>query len=323
MANISIASHCNRACSYCFAMETLDGMAAQTSFMSMETYVRTLDFLERSGIDEVRLLGGEPTLHPQFGELIDVALQRKFRILVFSGGLIRESALAKLEQISKDQLTLLLNVIPPELNRPAGAGQEETLWRLGNRVILGLNIDSPGVELDFLLEMIGRYGLAPIVRLGIAHPILGGTNRYLHPRHYPEVGRRVAAFGLQAAEAGVRINFDCGWVPCMFPEGALEALAISPDEVGLRCNPILDILPDGNVISCYPLANHSVIPLPDEHDSLRLRSEFSGKQSGDRGFMLYKECEACAWRARGECTGGCLAGSMRRLRRSEFLVSIT
>ncbi|MEZ5397868.1 MAG: radical SAM protein [Bryobacterales bacterium] len=315
MANISIASRCNRDCSYCFAMETLDHVDEASSFMSIETFRKTLDFLIRSQINEARLLGGEPTIHPRFSEFVDLALDCGMTVTIFSGGLIPNKVLEKLESIPTEQIGVLVNVIPPSEPTPTARDrQAEVFRRLGQRIVLGLNIDSPSVDLWFLLDLIAEYNLAPSIRLGLAHPILGGTNRYLHPRQYPEVGRRVAAFGLEALARGVQLGFDCGWVPCMFPDGALETLGKGPDEVGLRCNPIIDILPNGQTISCYPLANHSQQSLPMTHDAFWLRSEFIDEQKSDRAVMLYKECAACEWRARGECTGGCLAGSMRRLR---------
>ena len=220
-------------------------------------------------------------------------------------------------------LSLLLNVIEPTTeNGRETARQDVVLRRLGRRVTLGVTIDSPAVRLGFLLELIESYDLARIVRLGLAHPTLNGSNTHLHPRHYPEVGRRVSEFGFMAMERGVRLDFDCGWVPCMFPEGALEALGKGPDEVGLRCSPILDLLPDGQVISCYPLSSHAATELPPARDANSLRQHFVERQQPDRGFMLYRECESCGWRARGECTGGCLSASLGRLRYRDFSITV-
>ena len=322
MANLSITARCNRDCAYCFAMETLDKVDSTVSHMSLATFERALDFLERSGIEEGRLLGGEPTIHPHFCQMIDRVLERGLRLLIFSGGMIPPKVVDKLAQIPEDQVGLLINVIPPGQGHPSELKKQAAVYRrLGRRVTLGLNIVTPSVKLDFLLALINEYHLAPWVRLGLAHPILNGANEYLHPRQYPEVGRRVAAFGLRALQRGVRLSFDCGWVPCMFPEGVLEALGTEPDEVGLRCNPILDVLPDGKVVSCYPLATHTTEVLPENHDASWLRKQFETTQQPDRAFMLYQACTTCSWRARGQCTGGCLAGSMRRLRNASFSVS--
>jgi radical SAM protein with 4Fe4S-binding SPASM domain len=323
MANLSLTARCNRDCSYCFARQALGELGTET--MPMERYEQSLDFLQRSGISEVRLLGGEPTIHPRFCEMVVRALERGFDLLVFTGGLIPEKALAVLSEIPVNRLKVLVNVLPPG-GGPAAAvrKQARVFRRLGERVILGLNIVSPAVELAFLADWIERYGLAKNVRLGLAHPIAGGPapgNVHLHPRCYPEVGRRVAAFGRRARAAGIRISLDCGWVPCMFPEGALAELALEDGEAGLRCNPILDLLPDGGVISCYPLASRRE-ELGAAVDATWLRSRFTAAQAADRAFTLYPRCARCRWRRAGACTGGCLAASLRRVREADFAFSL-
>jgi radical SAM protein with 4Fe4S-binding SPASM domain len=322
MANISLTATCNRACSFCFAEDAMAAQDGHSRYLAAERFDAALDFVERSGIREARLLGGEPTIHPLFTEFVDRVMARHMRLAVFSGGLIPEKALRRLEDIPVERLTLLLNVIAPGGDPRQIGRQEDVLRRLGGRVVLGVTIESPAVDLDFLLEMIERFDLARGVRLGLAHPSVGGANAYLHPRHYPEVGRRVAAFGRRARDRGVALEFDCGWVPCMFPPGALDELAKTKNDVGLRCNPILDLLPDGQVISCYPLAAHASEPLTVVADAQSLRRQFTERQQQDRQVMLYRECDTCDWRARGECTGGCLAASLRRVRRRDFSITV-
>lgn len=322
MANIALTATCNRACAFCFATDAMEAHGQSGNFMTLDRFESSLDFLIRSGIPEARLLGGEPTIHPDFEHLVDRVLARSLRLVVFSGGMIPERALRRLEQVPADRLRVLLNVIPPTGKPQQLARQEEVLQRLGHRIALGVTIDSPAVQIGFLFDLIERYGLATTVRLGLAHPTLNGSNGYLHPRQYPEVGRRVTEFGLLALERGIGLEFDCGWVPCMFPDGALAALGKTSEDVGLRCNPILDLMPDGQMISCYPLGAHSSIELSPDHDARQLRMHFTDRQRADRRFMLYRECEPCEWRARGECTGGCLSASLGRLRRRDFTVAV-
>ena len=65
--NLIITDWCNRACPYCFAREKVGllGSDAPTRFLSLPDLEFYLEFLVRSGLRELKLLGGEPTLHPQ------------------------------------------------------------------------------------------------------------------------------------------------------------------------------------------------------------------------------------------------------------------
>ncbi len=304
-------------------MQTMAKGGSSSTDMPLDVFKRSLEFLIDSNIHEARLLGGEPTLHHEFARIIDLALDRGLRLLIFTGGLLPKRALERIERIAADRISVLVNVISPVEGNISLLNKQAKLYRrLGRRVILGVNIDSPAISLEFLLDLIDKYHLAPSVRLGLAHPVLGGKNTFLHPRCYPEVGRRVADFGVTAAERGVQISFDCGWVPCMFPEGGLQALVKTPAEVGLRCNPILDLMPDGRVISCYPLANHGAEGVSEKTTATELRSRFAKRQASDRVFCIYKKCMSCQWRKYGACTGGCLAGALRRIRRSDFSFSM-
>lgn len=322
MANLSLTATCNRSCSFCFASESMDTHEGAT-YMPLTVVESAFDLLERSQIAEARLLGGEPTLHPEFDAIVDRALARQLRVLVFSGGLIAPKPLRKLAGIPPDRLSVLINVIAPGSGRAAEeARQREVFEQLGSRVVLGVTIDTPAVDLFFLIDLIETYQLARVVRLGLGHPILGADNTHLHPRHYPEVGRRTTEFGLEARARGIALSFDCGWVPCMFPAGAMAALGLTEREVGLRCSPILDVLPDGSLISCYPLATHATERLADHATSASIRDAFVEQQATDRAFRLYKDCESCYWRAQGQCTGGCLSASLRRTRHRDFSVEV-
>jgi hypothetical protein len=104
----------------------------------------------------------------------------------------------------------------------------------------------------------------------------------------------------------------------MFPPGSLDALGLAPDQVGRRCGPVLDLLPDGRIVACYPLAAHASRRLAADSEVAELRAFFRQAQETDRRFGLSRKCEGCAWRERGECVGGCLSLSLRRLRRRGF-----
>ena len=112
MANLVVADVCNLKCPYCFAQDHMRARRAASApaFISLEAFEARLDFLNRSGIHEIRLIGGEPTLHPRFPELVERARRRGKHIAVFSHGLLSEKALVCLEALSPDECTVLVNM---------------------------------------------------------------------------------------------------------------------------------------------------------------------------------------------------------------------
>lgn len=305
VANIALTSACNRDCPYCFAgAERRPG----AGHMSAQTFERALDFLVRSGIGEARLLGGEPTLHPEFPRLVELALARGLRVQVFSNGLMPEPALRCLESHPPERVTVVINASAED------PGQSIALSRLKERAALGFNIYTPAFDAAFLLDLIREHGLSPRIRFGLAHPAADGSNRFLDPRYYQAVGRRLAEFMDAARPAGIEWFFDCGFVRCMFPTGFLAALGPVARDIGSRCSPILDILPDAQVVSCFPLAMQAREPLPEGENAEALRSRFTVRLSGYRRLGVFRECAGCQERESGRCIGGCLAASMQRLR---------
>jgi len=306
-------------CAFCFARDHLGNSSADSSsrFISSDVFEERLDFVERSGINEIRLIGGEPTLHPRFSELITAARKRDLHIVVFTHGLLSETTLTCLETLPVEQCTVLINV---NAFRSPGAdnGSKEQderligLRRLGPRALLGFNIFQTNFQLDFLLPLILEAGCRKTIRLGLAHPVLFGQNVYLHPKQYPIVGNNISQFAQVAADVGVKLEFDCGFVRCMFSEQDLETLHRAKAGVGWRCNPILDVDLSGQVFHCFPLAGKVQTQFSQGAAADELRTQLLERTRQYRMAGIYKECSTCPFKQRGECTGGCLANTMKR-----------
>jgi hypothetical protein len=318
MANLSITSSCNRACSCCFARESYQGAPANGIHISASKFGEALDFLERSQITQARLLGGEPTLHPQFSDLVDMALKRQFDLLIFSNGFMTESALKALEDTPADKTRIVINMTDAETSEDGlSECQKGVFDRLGKRIVLGYNIYSPAAHFDFLVELNEEFDLAPGIRLGLAHPRVHGANTYLYPRHYRPVGDKIVQFSERARSAGIALELDCGFVPCMFSEEGMGVLGEAGVEIGKRCNPIPDILPDGQVVACYPLSALCSMRLSPNDNATSLRRMLEEKIRPYRQIGIYRECSSCQLFVEERCNGGCLSAAMKRLQSSE------
>jgi hypothetical protein len=176
-------------------------------------FLEALDHLGRLGLTQLRLLGGEPTRHPDFLWMLTRALERGFSVLVSSAALLPHALVKRLERLSPDQVTLLLPVVLPGEVWPHQILQQQQLFsRLGPRVVPGINLLFPSVKLDYVLEWIDLYGLARRVRLE------------LRPSFDDDPARLIGEMARRAVTRGVRLELE--------------------DDGG----PSLDLLPDGKVI---------------------------------------------------------------------------
>ncbi|MBN1542628.1 radical SAM protein [candidate division KSB1 bacterium] len=318
MANISITSRCNRDCAYCFARS----ISVETEDMSYQLYVQALEFMKRSKIRQIRLLGGEPTLHPHFTRFVKTALRQDLSLLIFTNGLIKPSLVDFLNTIPIERIFLLVNMQEPQKGEDAVYRKQlAVLKKLGPRAQPGFNLHNHTHRLDFLLDLIDRYHLRRAVRLGLAHPAPGGSQQHLRPKDYVRIGDQVIAFARKAHERQIDIDLDCGFVPCMFPADNLPP-SLHLDEIGNRCNPIPDILPDGTVIPCYPLAQTVRHLFLDYSDAQSVQEAFQQILQPFHNLGIFAECADCQALARGLCSGGCRALAMQRLRHHDFAVQV-
>ena len=325
MANLMLTTVCNLHCPFCFAAGELSRARAPGRFLSVAAFESRLDFLDRSGIGQVRLIGGEPTLHPRFPELVARALARGKQLLVFSHGLIPERSLRCLEALPIESCLVLINTnatYDGVLSTAAAHRRHVAMQRLGQRALPGFTIDKVDCDLKGILKLIAETGCRRTLRVGLAHPSLNGGNCSLHPQQYRAVGHKLAAFATEAADVSVKLEFDCGYVRCMFSSADLVALEAAGATIGWHCNPILDIGLDDLSIHCFPLGATACCSMNADTTATDLRTQLAQQVAAYRTAGIYAECTSCVYRARGECMGGCLAATVRRYRHTHFQVTV-
>ena len=112
MSNISITERCNLACPYCFANEFVNKSYRE---ISEENLRIALEFLLTSKNENINvgIIGGEPTLHPEFSNFINI-LNHESRIkdiTVFTNGI----QLAPFLDSMDDKFGFLINMNHPNV----------------------------------------------------------------------------------------------------------------------------------------------------------------------------------------------------------------
>ena len=317
MANIAITSYCNLNCSYCFTRDTYSGSKKTYGHMTSDVFKKSLDILQQSNINQIPILGGEPSLHPDFIRFMELAFQTGLTVKLFTNGYLQEYVLSYLRDVPEEKITIILNIndLTKDYNK-IPTQVKNTIIQLNKKILPGFNIYSKNLSLYPLLGLIETFGLKKKVRLGLAQPCIGVENQYLPIKHYASVGNKILGFAQKAQAQAVKIILDCGFVPCMFGTTDFQQYGLDK-ETGLHCDPIPDILPDGSIVSCYPLSK-----LDDEHinkvvniNELRKKMKNSRMELINTG--IFKTCPICIYKKNGLCTGGCTAHKIRQLNRIE------
>lgn len=318
MANLLLTEACVRNCPYCFAKQYMDGVEDHSA-ITKENFVYAIDFLEKSGIKHISLLGGEPLIHPHVAELIEyLIIDRKFEVSIFTSGIIPQSKfehfvdkMYTISQLGKGKLTFVVNVNEPRLSPQKELEKVHMfLSSLHDFCSLSFNIYRLDYNIDFLIEYILKYGLRRLVRFGIANPIPGADNQYIHPRDFKKTKKALMSGFKKMYDLYISFFFDCGFPMCMFTDEELGKLyKYTKNNVVFECGPTIDIGPDLMCWSCFPLSKIEKKSLKDflNYDELylyfgklhrRVRKEING---------LFPECDTCRNFEDGICSGGCLA----------------
>lgn len=127
MPIIEITNHCNLECPICIVQNR------DNYHMSVDEFRGIIDgLIEKEGtLDTINISGGEPTIHPQFFELLDIALRPEIaRVSISTNGLKNASSLEFCEELAKRgvyvslQLDALAN---PALRVLRGGGDHESV----------------------------------------------------------------------------------------------------------------------------------------------------------------------------------------------------
>lgn len=287
--------------------------SSSSDIVSWENVIYLADFLIQSNDYHIALLGGEPTLHPQFVDIVLYLLERGFHITTFTSGVMSDERLEELEsyltEIPLDRMQFVCNLNNPE-QTPAPKGEIDKVYKFltsfGPWTTPGFNIYRTDFSLDFIFSYVARFGMQGQLRLGLASPIATQDNSHIREKDMKKTIDRLYNYRNLFEKFRVKPNLDCGFPLCYFTDEQLGWLFRMAGTVNFGCGPAIDIKPNMDVYSCFPLSNinkrslfefNSIQEIAAFYSNLhnQIREDFSG---------LFDECATCIFRDEGRCSGG-------------------
>ena len=110
MANIFLTRKCNLNCSYCFADEFVNKANEE---ITIDNFKTALQFIKTHKDEKVGLIGGEPTLHSAFAEILDILNSDDdiTSYVIFTNGIELDKFI---DRITNEKVGLLINCNSPE-----------------------------------------------------------------------------------------------------------------------------------------------------------------------------------------------------------------
>ncbi|MFH2010811.1 MAG: radical SAM protein [bacterium] len=321
--NILLTSECNRRCSYCFAAERIsydaDGATPHQAprFMSRESFGACLELAQRSKQRTIGVLGGEPSLHPDFVRLLEDAWDKGLRTKIFTNGCWPKKHLEAVVKRAPEAGRLLRLVV--NLNHPLETpmrerqAQHQFLQALGTHCALSFNIHSAALDPLFLVEVVRSYHTRRDIRLGVAQPLAEAGNSHIDVDDYRKMVPALMRLMEACDRSDIQMGFDCGFTLCMFTAEELGRLRLAGARFKSDCGPVVDVGTDLSVWACFPLSTLSSGVSLTDFENLRELVQYFRKRF-DRLYRTgaLRECVDCKHRRRKHCSGGCAAHVYRR-----------
>lgn len=320
MSHIVLTHDCNKGCSFCFAKQSRLRVGADGRHMSLEMLDSVLD--KQPSNQSVKLLGGEPTLHPQFGEVLDRCLRRGFGVFLISNFLfstgVRDSVL---EALSRERTEMGFLANASELD---GHGRMETFkanyeavlqalrkrnreHALYCRITLGPN-EPIGKYLAYVDYLRANLSKMPTLRISPSCPDRDTNNAVLGNT---AIGDGLVALAEKIIDLGIEFRIDHTLYPCVYDTEDKYRLLQRYSMQGVKsgCGIVAapaDYMPDGTAMFCYVNPKITVDARPMGSDSEVNESLLSAANGIRDAVGLPKQCESCLHRANGACDGPCL-----------------
>lgn len=333
MPNVMLNKVCNLQCEYCFANKYVNkDNCYDENNISKENYLKALDFINNSG-ERLGLIGGEPTLHPNFKEFVDIAIKKDGinNIVIFTNGLNLDKYCGLLNH---QKVATLINVNSP---KDIGQAKYDKLIKnldylindlyLKDKISIGVNIYKENQDFSFILDLIKRYGFEKL-RTSVVVPNTNDKKSESSIDYFKRMKKTVLDFFKELKEINCMPTFDCNLMcQCVFTLEEREFLSEFwkyESTTGVRCNitdnsicnPVIDILPNLKVVRCFGCSDEEY-NLNSFNNVQEIRGYFAYKID-DVAFRIPNDssCENCKERLTKQCMGGCLAFKKDKINKS-------
>lgn len=306
--NILLTDYCNRSCPYCFAKKRIENSSLDDRWeLSLSELEIILGYCHPGIKFPVSLLGGEPTLHTQFTEIVSTIVKRGNGVKIFSNGTTPNLRKLK-DAVSLKNISIIINLNSPETYTPEEMNEIKlNCQSLKKTVCFSFNIYRHDFEWDFLREAILSWDINPMIRLGIAQPIQGLFNEFINEEHMKKTSARIVEMAVDLARDGIALGFDCGFRLCDFTDRQLGMLAECAAAFNFVCGPAMDIGQNLEVWRCFPFSGKKGVTLTDFSSLDEIKSYFLEQWSEYDNYGNKPGCSTCKYGKSMRCYKGCLS----------------
>lgn len=318
MPNIILTEYCNLKCPYCFASKMIED-AKENDFnknITEEQLLFILKWLKPTAISRdysIGLIGGEPTLHPNFSKILEIVnsynQETETNSIIFTNGILLKQYLHQIGE--KMSMLININKITNKntLNKLLDTLDEiNTLnWFEIQKVTLGCNLYLQETDYSFFWNIVDRYRNIKKVRMSVTAP----NNPELKKNkelYYNQMKPIFLEFLTECKKREIIISYDCNQIPLCFFSESEKNLINSLGERNEYCDPVIDITPDFKATCCFGVYTTPIDCTNFENVDI-LNKYFQSKILEKTVHNNNSLCATCGKTEWLQCQGGCLSFS--------------
>jgi len=300
LLNLILTRECPKRCSFCF-----------TGDYSKETEM-SLDFIDRVltrfSPDSINLLGGEPTGHSKFQEIIELMVQHNQKYQLVSNFLFSRRTLEYLLENFKCRYSVLVNgmelfaqdsrfrIFKKNWNKIFS--KHKHLYGMMMSFTIALN-HTPDYFRKYIRTLKKELIEIPFLRIGLDL----STTKIVNNKNY---GHCILAIQEELPDS--IITFDCQVPMCIWDFDPNEKLYSYNALSSQCCGTPLDIFHDGSVITCYPSPHIKVDNIFDFNNGEDLRNEMRRqyKEEERNRKDILEVCKTCRFYLNNGCNSLCI-----------------
>ena len=262
MPNIVITSYCNLHCPYCFAQQMMNEQEIKNiTEEQLDKILNWLDPVAREKHLRIGLIGGEPTLHPDFVNIINkighFCYLKQIDSFLFTNGI---KLTKELLQEIPDNMDILLNYNHPNLMSEQDFQQLNkninliyNLNWLDDKVTLGLNLYKELNNYQYFKDIILKYHIKKF-RLTLAS---------IQTNNLDEYYQQMKPYFMDIINFAINNGVEEIFMDCRLPtkyfteEEKKQVFKMRKEDKYIKiCEPAFDITPDFKASFCF--ANYNL-----------------------------------------------------------------
>jgi len=313
--NILITNFCNQNCSFCFASTEMNNKLIKKE-MTLRDFKKTLLKIKKDPkIKTVKLLGGEPTLHSKFKEIINLSLKYFSYVQIFTNGIFSDELCSFLLK-KTPKIGFTFNVITPGFifNQKIRKLVCKRIKQLASKTQITLSFTfDMYTNMENVFKILDKDILKKTqsFRLGFSNPIAGEKNFYRFD-DFPKMGKQLIFVIKKIREYNkiAKINLNCGFTRCMFNNQEYKLIKKEVFIPGFSCfgkEASFDLQTDLTAFHCFPLS--TIDKINTERKSFKMiNKQLLKKRFSYWAKIRQKVCLKCPFYgfSKEKCPGPCL-----------------